>query len=311
MNRTATTVWVALLCATLAACGGGKSGSQILTVAQTALSFSAVFGIANDPVPAMVNVTNTGTGGALNFTATSDSSWLMVAPASGTTPGTLTITSVLGTLAVGTYTGHITVTATGAQGSPATITVTFMVNPQAANTPFWPQWGSNPQHTGMVSVAGQGLTNKLADIVYDPFIAQEKAELGGELVVHLQTPVIDGNDVYMVLKTGAYNSCNPVGNWQSGAACGPNSWNSMIWNERRYTWINGQLATIWTFQSDWVPEPNAANFNVGQAGFRDGSRCFTRSRRTISFTCPARPVQFGKWIRRRERAHRISILSAV
>ena len=144
----------------------------------------------------------------------------MVAPASGTTPGTLTITSVLGTLAVGTYTGHITVTATGAQGSPATITVTFMVNPQAANTPFWPQWGSNPQHTGMVSVAGQGLTNKLADIVYDPFIAQEKAELGGELVVHLQTPVIDGNDVYMVLKTGAYNSCNPVGNTRAERRAG-------------------------------------------------------------------------------------------
>src|SRR6201987_4071630 len=113
MNRTATIVWVALLCATLAACGG-KGGSQILTVAQTALSFSAVFGIANDPVPAMVNVTNKGTGGALNFTATSDSSWLMVAPASGTTPGTLAITSVLGTLAVGTSTGHITVIATQA-----------------------------------------------------------------------------------------------------------------------------------------------------------------------------------------------------
>ena len=112
----------------------------------------------------------------------------------------------------------------------------------------------------MVSVAGQGLANKLADIVYDPFIAQEKAELGGELVVHEQTPVIDGNDVYMVLKTGTYNSCTPVGNWGTGAACGPNSWNSMIWNERRYTWINGQLATIWTFQSDWVPEPNASNF---------------------------------------------------
>ena len=189
MNRTAGIVWVTILCAALAACGGGggKSGSQILTLSQTTLSFSALFGIANDPVPAMVSVTNTGTGGALNFTATSDSSWLTVAPASGTTPGTLTITAVLGSLAVGTYTGHVTVTATGAQGSPATITVTFMVNPQAANTPFWPQWGSNPQHTGMVNVSGQGLVNKLADIVYDPFIAQEKAELGGELVVHEQT----------------------------------------------------------------------------------------------------------------------------
>ena len=270
MNRTAGMVWVTVLCAVLAACGGGggKSGSEMLSVSQTTLSFSALFGIANDPAPAMVNVTNTGTGGALNFTATSDSSWLMVAPASGTTAGTLTVTAVLGSLAVGTYTGHITVIATGAQGSPATIMVTFTVNPQAANTPFWPQWGSNPQHTGMVSVAGQGLANKLADIVYDPFIAQEKAELGGELVVHEQTPMIDGNDVYMVLKTGTYNSCNPVGNWQTGATCGPNSWNSMIWNERRYTWTNGQLATIWTFQSDWVPEPNAVNFNIGFGGLQ-------------------------------------------
>ncbi|MFY9733201.1 MAG: hypothetical protein WB723_03485 [Candidatus Acidiferrales bacterium] len=75
MNRTAGIVWVTILCAALAACGGGggKSGSQILTVSQTTLSFTALFGIGNDPVPAMVNVTNTGTGGALNFRATSDS----------------------------------------------------------------------------------------------------------------------------------------------------------------------------------------------------------------------------------------------
>ncbi len=68
-------VWVTILCAVLAACGGGgsKGGSQVLTVSQTTLTFSAVFGIANDPAPAMVNVTNTGTGSALNFTAASDS----------------------------------------------------------------------------------------------------------------------------------------------------------------------------------------------------------------------------------------------
>jgi len=112
VNRAAGIVWVTVLCAMLAACGGGgsKGGNQVLTVAQTTLSFSAVVSIVNDPAPAMVNVTNTGMGGALNFTATSDSSWLMVSPASGTTPGTLTVTALLGSLAAGTYTGHITVT---------------------------------------------------------------------------------------------------------------------------------------------------------------------------------------------------------
>ncbi|MGA8144557.1 MAG: hypothetical protein WB987_11765 [Candidatus Acidiferrales bacterium] len=269
MKRPAGMLFVGIVYAALAACGGGSGGNggtPVLALSQTSVSFTALFGVANDPAPAMVNVTNSGTGGAIKFMASSDSPWLMAAPVSGTTPGSLTITAVLGNLAVGTYTGHLTVAASGATGSPATITVTFMVNPQPSSAAFWPQWGSNPQHTGMVSVLGQHLTSKLVDIAYDPFINQEKAEFGGELVVHEQSSIINGNDVYMVVKSGTYNSCNPLGNWQTGAACGPNSWNTMIWNERRYTWVSNSLTPIWTFQSDWVPEPNAANFSQGFGG---------------------------------------------
>ena len=269
MRRVSGIFFAEILCVALAACGGGSggnSGTPVLTLARTSVSFTALFGLPNDPAPAMVSVTNTGTGDALNFTTASDSPWLTAAPASGTTPGSVTITAVLGNLAVGTYTGHVTVTASGATGSPATITVTFMVNPQPSNAAFWPQWGSNPQHTGMVSVLGQHLANKLVDIAYDPFVDQEKAEFGGELVVHEQSPIIDGNDVYMIVKSGTYNSCSPVGNWQTGATCGPNSWNTMVWNERRYSWEGSTLAQIWTFQSDWVPEPNATNFGQGIAG---------------------------------------------
>ncbi|MGH9745046.1 MAG: BACON domain-containing protein [Candidatus Acidiferrales bacterium] len=257
MNRPAGVFLVGILCATLAACGGsgGNGGAPEIGLSQTFLSLSAVAGIANDPAPVMVNVTNSGTGGALHFTASSDAPWLTVTPGSGTTPQSLTITALLGNLTAGTYNGHITVTATGVPGASA-VTVQFMVNSQPSNAAFWSQWGSNPQHTGMVGVAGQHLTNKLADITYDPFVAQEKAEFGGELVVHMQSPIVNGNDVYMIVKTGTYTSCNPAGNWRSGAACGPNAWNSMIWNERRYSWVNGQLTQIWTYQTDWVPEPN-------------------------------------------------------
>ncbi len=143
--------------------------------------------------------------------------------------------------------------------------------PAASNTPFWAQWGSNPQHSGSVATAGQSLTNKQADIVYDPFVDQEKAEnttLFGEavLTVHEQAPITDGNDVYMVTKTGSYTSCNPVGDWTNGTACGPNTWNTMIWNETRYTWENSQLVQIWSFASDWKPEPNGTNFNTGYGG---------------------------------------------
>src|SRR5271154_2561879 len=258
MNRTAGIFLTIFLCASLVACGGGSGGggTAILSVASTSVPFAAVAGFGGDLVSFSDQGTITG-GNSATFTATSDQPWLTATPGSGSAPLALSIAATLGSLTPATYTGHVTVTANGAQGSPAIVTVTFVVAPaQASSMPFWQQWGSNPQHTGMVSVAGQHLANKLADITYDPFIAQEKAELGGELVVHEQAPIVDGNDVYMIIKTGMYTSCNPPGSWTSGAACGPNAWNTMIWNERRFSWVNGQLVQTWTFQTDWTPEPN-------------------------------------------------------
>ncbi len=131
--------------------------------------------------------------------------------------------------------------------------------PPASNTPFWSQWASSPQHTGQVSVPGQALNNKLADLVYDPFVTQEQAESGGNLVAHYPATLTDGNDSYMESKSGTYPSCNPVGDWTNGTACGPNAWSQLTWNVTRYTWEKGQPVLIWTFQSDWKPEPNATS----------------------------------------------------
>ncbi len=263
----------ALLGLLAAGCGGGGGSHTVpetLSISNSTVTFSATFG-GSSPGSDSVNVTNSGSG-TLTFTAASDSPWLTVTPASGTAPQALQISAALGTLTPASYTGHITVTATGAQGSPATITATFAVGqPMPSDMPVWPQWGSNSQHTGMVSVAGQNLTQTLANIAYDPFVNQEKAEntvLFGEavLTVHEQAPITDGNDVYMVMKMGSYNSCNPVGNWIYGDACGPNTWNTMDWCEVRFTWENGVLSQVWSFDSDWYPEPNATNFNLGYAG---------------------------------------------
>jgi hypothetical protein len=136
--------------------------------------------------------------------------------------------------------------------------------PPASNTPFWAQWGSTAQHTGTVAVAAQSLNQKLADIVYDPFVIQEQAEQAGSLVVHYQATLTDGNDFYMETKSGTYPSCSPAGDWMKGTACGPNAWNQLVWNVVRYTWENGQPVQIWTFQSDWKPEPNGT---FGLAGW--------------------------------------------
>ncbi len=40
----------------------------------------------------------------------------------------------------------------------------------------------------------------------------------------------------------------------------------MIWNEARFTWESGKLVQVWCFASDWKPEPNATNFNLGFGG---------------------------------------------
>ena len=134
---------------------------------------------------------------------------------------------------------------------------------------FWSQWARNSQHTGMVNVPAQPLNQKLADILYDSFVDQEKAEfapLYGQpvLVVHYQSTLIDGESFYMVKKDGAsYPSCNPPGSWwYAGAPCGPNAWNQLQWNEVRYDWKGNQPVPAWSFWTDWKPEPNASNIPI-------------------------------------------------
>jgi hypothetical protein len=111
--------------------GGVVSGvnfaMQVLSVSPSAVPFSATVG-GSDPSSATVNVTNGGTG-TLSFTAASDSNWLTVSPTSSTAPQALQVSASIAGLIAGTYTGHITVTSPGAQGSPTVVTVTLTVNP--------------------------------------------------------------------------------------------------------------------------------------------------------------------------------------
>jgi outer membrane protein assembly factor BamB len=127
------------------------------------------------------------------------------------------------------------------------------------SVPDWGQWGRVQQHSGATGAHGQSPTRKLADITFDPFTTQEKAESFGELLIHYQVPLIDGKRVLLEVKTGKYVSCDPPG---SGVPfpCGPDAWNQQIWNERAYTWQNGRLVQAWNFRSDWKPAPNHDGF---------------------------------------------------
>jgi hypothetical protein len=125
----------------------------------------------------------------------------------------------------------------------------------------WPQWAQNPQHTGFIQVTGQPASHKLAGIRYDPFVDQEKRDTFGELLAHYQVPLTEGNSVYMEFKTGKWIPCHPPTSWETGAACGPNTWDKEIWNEKRLDWQQGKLVEKWDYQTDWKPEPNAVNFD--------------------------------------------------
>src|SRR5262245_26676819 len=110
----------------------------------------------------------------------------------------------------------------------------------------WPQWGHDSSHSGSINVVGQSPNQVLANIIYDPFVEQEKASgqrVFGDasLFVHYQTPLVDGNDVFMEFKSGTYTDLT--------------TWETQTWNQRRLSWQNGRLVQVWNFQSDWKPVP--------------------------------------------------------
>ncbi len=94
------------------------------------LSFTDQAGGAS-PLSQTVNVTDTNQR-ILSWTATPDQAWLSVSPTTGNTPGSFTVSVSAAGLAVGTYTGTITITSPQAENSPRTLPVNFGVAPSGA-----------------------------------------------------------------------------------------------------------------------------------------------------------------------------------
>ncbi len=97
-----------------------------LGASPTALTFNAQPGGAT---PAVQTLAIAGSS-TQSFTVVSDSSWLTVTPANGSTPGLLTVTATPGALAAGIYQGNLVITASG--GSPLSSTVPVTLNVSAA-----------------------------------------------------------------------------------------------------------------------------------------------------------------------------------
>ncbi|HEY6929272.1 MAG TPA: hypothetical protein VJA66_06315 [Thermoanaerobaculia bacterium] len=129
----------------------------------------------------------------------------------------------------------------------------------ASDSSGWPQWGRSPQHQGAAPVAAQPLEAILADVLYDPFVAEEASEGGGQLDVHYSAPLVEEGAIYIEVKSGTYVPCRHSG----PTPCGADAWNLQVWNVEKLTWQNGALVPAWTFMSDWKPEPDGGGFLSG------------------------------------------------
>jgi hypothetical protein len=102
----------------------------VLSVSPTSLTFSAQEGGSN-PASQAVTVRNSG-GGTLNWSGTSSVGWLRLSPTSGSLTGgnsqSVSVSVNISGMSAGTYTGNITFSAPGAQGSPQTVNVTLTIS---------------------------------------------------------------------------------------------------------------------------------------------------------------------------------------
>ncbi len=123
----------------------------VLSVSPASLSLNATVGTSN-PVSASLSVSNEGSG-SLSFGAASDAVWLSVSPPGGSAPQSVSVSASPAGLAVGTYTGHVTVTASGAQGSPAVIPVTLTVS--SSPPPSGGDWLTSDHDAGRSGFAAE------------------------------------------------------------------------------------------------------------------------------------------------------------
>jgi Malectin domain/Chitobiase/beta-hexosaminidase C-terminal domain/Viral BACON domain len=100
-----------------------------LSVSPTSLSFGAAAGASN-PATQSVAISNTGAG-TLNWTAAKTQSWLSLSTTSGSGAGSISVQPAVGSLAAGTYTDTVSISAPGATPSSATVAVSFTVTAAA------------------------------------------------------------------------------------------------------------------------------------------------------------------------------------
>ncbi len=96
-----------------------------LALSPSAVSFTALLNQPNPPAQNLI-ISNLGYG-PLNWSASADSPWLSVTPGSGTTPATASIGVSSSGMALGNYSGTVTVSSPGIPNSPQSVPVNLSI----------------------------------------------------------------------------------------------------------------------------------------------------------------------------------------
>jgi uncharacterized protein (TIGR03437 family) len=133
-----------------------------VTASPTSLSFAAVHGMPSISQNVSVSTGSLPLSFSVSTSTTDGASWLSAIPAIpgqipgllAQTPGAVTTSANASSLAPGTYTGTVTITAPIGSSNYTAIPVTFIVTPAP---PPLPQTGVVPIATGVLNAASQGL----------------------------------------------------------------------------------------------------------------------------------------------------------
>ena len=140
-----------------------SSLKPVIGVSSPGFSFSVQQGDSS-PTTQTLTVRNIG-GGTLNWNAASTAAWLHLSPASGKDAGIIALTTIAGSLAIGTYNAIITLSAAGATTVtiPVNLTVTVAVSsapPVISTSPaslsFTAELGSSNSSSQTVSISNTG-----------------------------------------------------------------------------------------------------------------------------------------------------------
>jgi hypothetical protein len=107
----------------------------------------------------------------------------------------------------------------------------------------WNQWAANARHESATAATGQRLDRIEAEVLIDPFVVQEKTDAGEDLLTHYPVPLVDGDEIVTIFKSGIYTDFF--------------NRNSQIWNVRLMQRNGIDYSTRWTYASDWKPVPTA------------------------------------------------------